>query len=88
MVGNTGILLDSNTEEVLALNQALDRLQEQDARKAKLMEMIYFGGLNCDEAALVLEVSVATVNREVKVAKAWLKHELRSSAGTGSQSSD
>lgn len=68
----------TNPEEVLFLDQALQRLQQQDARKARLMEMVYFGGLNCDEAALVLEVSVATVNRDLKLAKAWMKHELRS----------
>jgi len=67
----------TNPEEVLFLDQALHRLQQQDARKARLMEMVYFGGLNCDEAALVLEVSVATVNRDLKLAKAWMKHELR-----------
>jgi len=68
----------TNPEEVLFLDQALHRLQQQDARKARLMEMVYFGGLNCDEAALVLEVSVATVNRDLKMAKAWMKQELRS----------
>jgi DNA-directed RNA polymerase specialized sigma24 family protein len=40
--------------------------------------MVYFGGLNSEEAAIVLKVSVPTVNRDLKMAKAWLKHELRS----------
>lgn len=74
---NTVLLAQPNPEEVLYLDQALTRLEQQDTRKARLMEMVYFGGLNCDEAALVLEVSVATVNRDLKMAKAWLKHELR-----------
>jgi RNA polymerase sigma factor (TIGR02999 family) len=73
----TVFLAQTNPEEVLYLDQALTRLEQQDTRKARLMEMVYFGGLNCDEAALVLEVSVATVNRDLKMAKAWLKHELR-----------
>lgn len=73
----TVLLTQSNPEEVLYLDQALTRLEQQDIRKARLMEMVYFGGLNCDEAALVLEVSVATVNRDLKMARAWLKHELR-----------
>ncbi|HZL27819.1 MAG TPA: ECF-type sigma factor [Acidobacteriaceae bacterium] len=73
-----GILLRADPVQVLYLDAALNRLLQQDSRKAKLMEMIYFGGLNCDEAAVVLEVSVATVNRDLKLAKAWLKHELRS----------
>jgi RNA polymerase sigma factor (TIGR02999 family) len=74
----SALLIYTNPEEVLSLDQALQRLQQQDERKARLMEMVYFGGLNCDEAALVLEVSVATVNRDLKLAKAWMKHELRS----------
>jgi len=73
----TVLLTQSNPEEVLYLDQALTRLEQQDMRKARLMEMVYFGGLNCDEAALVLEISIATVNRDLKMAKAWLKHELR-----------
>jgi RNA polymerase sigma factor (TIGR02999 family) len=81
----SALLVYTKPEEVLFLDQALKRLQQQDERKARLMEMVYFGGLNCDEAALVLEVSVATVNRDLKLAKAWMKHELRSTvdaAGT------
>jgi RNA polymerase sigma factor (TIGR02999 family) len=73
---STVLLVQPNPEEVLYLDQALGRLQQQDSRKAQLMEMVYFGGLNCEEAALVLEVSVPTVNRDLKMAKAWLKHEL------------
>jgi RNA polymerase sigma factor (TIGR02999 family) len=62
--------------EILDLNQALDRLALQDDRKARLMEMHYFGGMNCDEVAAVLTVSVATVNRDLKLARAWLRREL------------
>jgi RNA polymerase sigma factor (TIGR02999 family) len=76
----SALLMQTNPEEVLYLDQALNRLEQQDTRKARLMEMVYFGGLNCDEAALVLEVSVATVNRDLKLAKAWMKHELRSAS--------
>ncbi len=64
-------------EQVLALDSALVRLSLQDKRKADLLEMVYFGGLKCDEAAVVMRLSVATVNRDLKIAKAWLKHELR-----------
>ncbi len=73
----TVLLVQPTPEAVLDLDQALNRLHQQDPRKARLMEMIYFGGLNCEEAAIVLEVSVPTVNRDLKMAKAWLKHELR-----------
>jgi len=74
---STVLLVQPQPEEVLYLDQALNRLQQQDPRKARLMEMVYFGGLNSEEAAIVLEVSVPTVNRDLKMAKAWLKHELR-----------
>ena len=57
---------------------ALTRLSEQDPRKARLIELFYFGGLKCEEAAVVLDVSTATVNRDLKLAKAWLRQELSS----------
>jgi RNA polymerase sigma factor (TIGR02999 family) len=63
--------------QLLSLDSALIRLSLQDKRKADLIEIVYFGGLNCDEAAEVMKLSVATVNRDLKLARAWLKHELR-----------
>jgi RNA polymerase sigma factor (TIGR02999 family) len=62
--------------DILALDDAMNRLALQDARKAKLIELSYFGGMNCEEAAAHLEVSTATVNRDLKLAKAWLRQEL------------
>lgn len=65
-------------EQLLDLDRALTRLTEQDERKGRLMEIIYFGGLEPEEAALVLNVSVRTVQREVQFAKLWLKTALQS----------
>jgi RNA polymerase sigma factor (TIGR02999 family) len=62
--------------DFLDLDAALTHLSEQDPRKARLIELFYFGGLKCEEAALILEVSTATVNRDLKLAKAWLRQEL------------
>jgi RNA polymerase sigma-70 factor (ECF subfamily) len=62
--------------DILALDRAITRLSLQDARKGKLIELSYFGGLSCEEAATVLEISTSTVNRELKMAKAWLRQEL------------
>ncbi len=62
--------------DFLALDEAISRLSLQDARKAKLIELSYFGGLNCEEAAAAMEISSATVNRDLKLAKAWLRQEL------------
>lgn len=66
--------------DFLDLDAALTRLSQQDPRKGRLIEMFYFGGLNCDEAAVVLEVSVPTVNRDLKLARAWLRQQLSSQA--------
>jgi RNA polymerase sigma factor (TIGR02999 family) len=61
---------------ILDLHDALERLSQRDERAGRLMEMIYFAGLNCDEAATVLSVSVSTVNRELRFARTWLRNEL------------
>jgi len=62
--------------DVLDLDVALTRLARQDERKARLIELTYFGGMNAEEAASVLEISTATVNRELKLARAWLQNEM------------
>jgi len=66
--------------DVLDLDTALNRLAQQDARKARLIELTYFAGLNAEEASAVMEISTATVNRDLKLARAWLQREL---AGIG-----
>ncbi|MGA3345008.1 MAG: sigma-70 family RNA polymerase sigma factor [Terracidiphilus sp.] len=63
--------------EILDLDAALIRLSQQDPRKGRLIELTYFGGLSCEEAAALLEVSTATINRDLKLAKAWLRRELK-----------
>lgn len=70
------LLVQSAPEAILDLNRALEQLARQDERKAKLLEMYYFGGLSCDESAAVLMVSVATVNRDLRIARAWLQQTL------------
>ena len=61
---------------VLELDEALTRLAQQDERKAKLIELLYFGGLSYEEAARALDISEATVHRDVKLAKVWLRKAL------------
>jgi RNA polymerase sigma-70 factor (ECF subfamily) len=63
-------------DQILILDQALTRLGEMDARQARLVEMIYFGGLSQEEAAAVLGLSVRTVMRDWASARAWLEEEL------------
>jgi RNA polymerase sigma factor (TIGR02999 family) len=65
--------------QIVALDEALTRLAAQDPRRSKVVELRYFGGLTTEETAAVLGVSVETVGRDWKVAKLWLRQELRSS---------
>jgi len=65
-----------NEIPVLALDQALDRLQEVDSELATIVELRAFGGLTIEEAAHVLSVSPSTAKRDWRTAKAWLKREL------------
>jgi RNA polymerase sigma factor (TIGR02999 family) len=67
---------DAPDAEILALDRALDRLAKFDARKAKTVELHYFGGMSYDEGAAVLEISAATFHRELRLARAWLQREL------------
>lgn len=72
-----GLLVAPEREpDLLALDEALTQLQAQDERKAAAVELHYFGGLTYDEVAEVLGISPATVHRELRMAKAWLYHEL------------
>lgn len=61
---------------VLELDEALERLAAFDARKARIVELHYFGGLSYDEVARAIEVSPATVDRDLRFARAWLKGQL------------
>ena len=70
---------DSQSEAVLVLNEALERLSNFNERQGKIVEMRYFGGLTHDEIACVLGVSEPTVRREWRFARAWLNRELQSS---------
>ena len=67
--------------EMLALNEALDALAGIDKRKSRIIELRYFGGLSIEETAEVLEVSVDTVKRDFRMARAWLLAELSGKQG-------
>jgi RNA polymerase sigma factor (TIGR02999 family) len=69
--------LDAHTqEEVSAIDQALQRLEQIDARQAQIVEMRYFGGLTVEQTAEAIGMSEATVKREWTLARAWLRREL------------
>ena len=63
-------------EQLLALNEALDRLAAHDARKAELVKLRFFAGLSSEQAARVLGVSEPTAKRDWAYARAWLYREL------------
>jgi RNA polymerase sigma factor (TIGR02999 family) len=71
---------DARTEQplddLIALSEALSRLEQRDPRQAQVVECRFFGGLSLDETAEALNTSAATVSRDWTFARAWLHHEL------------
>jgi RNA polymerase sigma factor (TIGR02999 family) len=67
--------------DILGLDEAITRLAAFDERKARVIEMHFFGGLTYEEMAEALGISQATVHRELRLAKAWLHHELTKKGG-------
>jgi RNA polymerase sigma-70 factor (ECF subfamily) len=72
---NLQVAVDSH-DELLELDAALSKLALQDERKGRIAELRYFGGLSIEETAEALSVSPATVVREWRLTRAWLKKEL------------
>jgi RNA polymerase sigma factor (TIGR02999 family) len=71
---------ENRLEEFLVLDEALSNLANFDARKSRIAELRFFGGLSVAEIAKALEVSEVTVMREWRLAKAWLHNQLNNSA--------
>jgi RNA polymerase sigma factor (sigma-70 family) len=67
--------------DVVAVHEALDRLAELDPRQAQVMTLRYFGGMTVPEVAAALGVSVVTVERDWRMARAWLAGQLREGDG-------
>ena len=65
-------MTQERAHELVALDEALDELAQLDLRKSQVVELRYFGGLGLEETAEVLEISVMTVRRDWRAAKAWL----------------
>jgi len=70
-------LHDDRVESVAELDEALGRLEAIDERRARILEQRYFGGLTLEETAEALNLSLATVKRELRSARAWLALELK-----------
>ena len=72
------IISPEESKQIVDLHEALEMLATLDSRKAQVVELKYFGGLNYDEMAEVLKISRVTVRRDWQFAKVWLYTELRS----------
>lgn len=70
--------------EILALDQALEGVAAVDERKARVVELHYFGGCTYDETARALDISPATVERDLRLARAWLYLRLKGESGAES----
>jgi RNA polymerase sigma-70 factor (ECF subfamily) len=71
------ILSPEQSKEIVDLHEALERLATLNLRKARVVELKYFGGLNHDEIAEVMKISTVTVRRDWMFAKTWLYDELQ-----------
>lgn len=74
---DTRIGSDESEADILDLENVLQRLHDIDARKADVVELSFYGGMTYDEIGEALQISPATVDRELRFAKAWLLRELK-----------
>ena len=81
---NVSVISRDRCDELLALDESLDKLAKLDPRQSRVVELRFFGGLSVEEAAKVLGVSSKTVKREWSTAKAWLYGELKERHGSDS----
>ena len=70
------ILSPNRTPDVVEVSEALDQLEKVDERKAKVIELRYFGGMEREEIATALGLTVSTVKRDLRLAEAWLRQFL------------
>jgi len=68
----------TQNRSLLAMDDALQRLEEVDPLKGQLIDMRYFGGMTAEESSIALSIPVHTVRRELRLAQAWLRKEMAS----------
>ena len=78
---NAGDLAPRTSSALVNLDDALVALANVDARKSRAVELRYFGGLSIEEVGQVLDLSVATVRRDLRMGEAWLRRELSMTSG-------
>ena len=67
---------DAMTLELIALDNALNKLEKKDARAAQILHLTYFAGLDRQSIASVIEISIPTIDRELRFARAWLSEQI------------
>jgi RNA polymerase sigma-70 factor, ECF subfamily len=75
------VIAPARCDELVALDEALEKLARVDTRQSRVVELRFFGGLTVDETATVLGISPKTVKREWSMAKAWLYGEVKARHG-------
>lgn len=73
---NADFVLSENEEQILNLNEALNKLEKFEERSCKIVELRFFSGLSLEETAEMLNISIATAKRDWQFAKAWLYREI------------
>ncbi|HEX5885826.1 MAG TPA: sigma-70 family RNA polymerase sigma factor [Pyrinomonadaceae bacterium] len=76
-LGDAAAMSLERAAELIALEEALDELAQLDQRKSRVVELRYFGGLSLEETAEALNISLMTVRRDWRAAKAWLYRRLK-----------
>ncbi|MDQ5845930.1 MAG: sigma-70 family RNA polymerase sigma factor [Acidobacteriota bacterium] len=79
-LGDADAFVKAQELDVVALNEALERLEQIDEQQSKIVELRFFSGLTVEETASVLNISPATVKRDWSMAKAWLHREISGEA--------
>jgi RNA polymerase sigma factor (TIGR02999 family) len=82
-MGDEMLAIETPFEDVLALSEAIDQLEREDARKAAIVKLKFFAGLTNEETAAVLEISVPTVEREWRFVRALLYSQLAGDTNSG-----
>jgi RNA polymerase sigma factor (TIGR02999 family) len=67
---------DEMSADLVALDEALVALAKFDERKVRIIELRYFGGLSLEETSAALDLSIATIGHEMRLARAWLRREM------------
>ena len=75
-LNETVVLTPEKSDELIALDEALERLKDFDELKSRIVELRYFGGLTIEETAEVLQIAPSTVSLHWRLARAWLKREI------------